>query len=173
MADPLKLSEEERAALLPSGTQAVIADRTHWTPEERLRSAAAELEATLRSELLARLRDMPPALFERAVVRLLPAMGYGSDLAGTAAAIGRSGDGGLDGMIDQEPARARPGLRPSETPRGRQPRGLVGDPQFSGALAQRGAKRGVFITTSRFTEDARATAARLPQRMVLIDGPSC
>jgi restriction system protein len=170
MADPLKLSEEERAALLPSGTQAVIADRTHWTPEERLRSAAAELEATLRSELLERLRNMPPAFFERAVVQLLVAMGYGSDRGGTAAAIGRSGDGGLDGMIDQDPlgldrvyvqAKRYAADNPVDSP------AIL---QFSGALAQRGATRGVFITTSRFTEDARATAARLPQRIVLIDG---
>ena len=170
MADLFRLTEEERAALLPSGTQAVIANRTHWTPEERLRSAAAELEATRRSELLARLRDMPPALFERAVVRLLPAMGYGSDLAGTAAAIGRSGDGGLDGMIDQDPLGLDRVYVQAKRYAADNPVGSPAILQFSGALAQRGAARGVFITTSRFTDDARATAARLPQRIVLIDG---
>jgi len=173
MADPLKLSEEERAALLPSGTKAVIADRTHWTREERLRSAAAELEAALRAELLDRIRKLPPDFFERAVVRLLPAMGYGSDLGGTAAAIGRSGDGGLDGMIDQDPLGLDRVYVQAKRYAADNPVGSPAILQFSGALAQRGAARGVFITTSRFTDDARATAARLPQRMVLIDGPSC
>jgi restriction system protein len=170
MADLFHLSEEERAALLPSGTQSVIANRTHWTPEERLRSAAAELEATLRSELLERLRDMPPAFFERAVVQLLVAMGYGSDRGGTAAAIGRSGDGGVDGMIDQDPLGLDRVYVQAKRYAADNPVGSPAILQFSGALAQRGAARGVFITTSRFTEDARATAARLPQRIVLIDG---
>jgi restriction system protein len=140
------------------------------TPEERLRSAAAELEATLRSELLERLRDMPPAFFERAVVQLLVAMGYGSDRGGTAAAIGRSGDGGVDGMIDQDPLGLDRVYVQAKRYAADNPVGSPAILQFSGALAQRGAARGVFITTSRFTEDARATAARLPQRIVLIDG---
>jgi len=249
MADPLKLSEEERAALLPSGRQAVIANRTHWaitymaqagllertrrgfvrltergravlaraperidddflmefpefvafkrrsrgagrgdgspasadpsrtvvveaaqTPEERLRSAATELEAALRAELLDRIRKLPPDFFERAVVQLLLAMGYGADRGGTAAAIGRSGDGGLDGMIDQDPLGLDRVYVQAKRYAADNPVGSPAILQFSGALAQRGAARGVFITTSRFTDDARATAARLPQRIVLIDG---
>jgi len=249
MADPLKLSEEERAALLPSGTKAVIADRTHWaitymaqagllertrrgfvrltergravlartperidydslmefpefvafkrrsrgdrpgggsaestdpsvtkvvgaarTPEERLRSAATELEAALRTELLDRIRKLAPDFFERAVVQLLLAMGYGSDLGGTAAAIGRSGDGGLEGMIDRDPLGLDRVYVQAKRYAADNPVGSPAILQFSGALAQRGAARGVFITTSRFTDDARATAARLPQRIVLIDG---
>jgi len=239
MADLFRLSEDERAALLPSGRQAVIANRTHWaitymaqagllertrrgfvrltdrgravlaraperidndflmqfpefvaftrrsrspdpsptvvvepaqTPEERLRSAAGELEAALRAELLDRIRKLPPDFFERAVVQLLVAMGYGSDRGGRAAAIGRSGDGGLDGMIDQDPLGLDRVYVQAKRYAADNPVGSAAILQFSGALAQRGATRGVFITTSRFTEDARATAARLPQRIVLVDG---
>jgi restriction system protein len=249
MAELFQLSEEERAALLPSGTQTVIASRTHWaitymaqagllertrrgfvrltdrgrellaraperidnsllaqfpefvafkgrsrgagrgdgspaptdprptvvveaaqTPEERLRSAATELDTVLRRELLDRLRATQPDFFERAVVQLLVAMGYGSDRGGTAAAIGRSGDGGIDGMIDQDPLGLDRVYVQAKRYAADNPVSSPAILQFSGALAQRGATRGVFITTSRFTEDARATAARLPQRIVLIDG---
>lgn len=140
------------------------------TPEEQIRAAALELEASLRSELLARIRGAEPRFFERLVVDLLVKMGYGSDLGGRAEAIGRSGDGGIDGMIDQDPLGLDRVYLQAKRYAEDNPVGSPAILQFSGALAQRGATRGVFITTSRFTEDARATAARLPQRIVLIDG---
>ncbi|MCS6780162.1 MAG: restriction endonuclease, partial [Geminicoccaceae bacterium] len=140
------------------------------TPEERIRAASSEMESALRSELLERIRRSEPRFFEQLVVDLLVRMGYGSELGGRAEAIGRSGDGGIDGMIDQDPL----GLdRVYVQAKRYASENSVGSPailQFSGALAQRGATRGVFITTSRFTDDARGTAARLPQRIVLIDG---
>lgn len=151
------------ASLPPSGV-------TGESPEERIRVAALELEGSLRSDLLRRIRGAEPRFFERVVVDLLVRMGYGSELGGRAEAIGRSGDGGIDGMIDQDPL----GLDRVYVQAKRYAEdNAVGAPailQFSGALAQRGATRGVFITTSRFTDEARATAARLPQRIVLIDG---
>jgi restriction system protein len=140
------------------------------TPEERIEGAAVELEAALRSELVARIRSAKPAFFERLVVELLVKMGYGSALGGRAEAIGRSGDGGIDGMIDQDPLGLDRVYLQAKRYAEDNPVGSPAILQFSGALAQRGATRGVFITTSRFTEDARATAARLPQRIVLIDG---
>ncbi|BCX16999.1 MAG: restriction endonuclease [Geminicoccaceae bacterium] len=139
-------------------------------PEERIRAAAAELEAALRSELLERLRRTEPVFFERAVVQLLVAMGYGSERGGTAAAIGGSGDGGIDGLIDQDPLGLDRVYVQAKRYAADNPVSSPAILQFSGALAQRGATRGVFITTSRFTDDALRTAERLPQRIVLIDG---
>ncbi len=140
------------------------------TPQERIQAAHAELEADLRGELLDRLRRAPPHFFERAVVALLVAMGHGHQHGGSAQVVGGTGDGGIDGLVDQDPL----GLDRVYVQAKRYADGNpIGSPmilQFSGALAQRGASKGVFITTSRFTEDARATAARLPQRIVLIDG---
>lgn len=153
----------------PDGTPPAVPS-SDLTPEERIRSAAAELEAALRSELLERLRSMEPTAFERVVVQLLVAMGYGSELGGVAVAVGGSGDGGIDGLIDQDPL----GLdRVFVQAKRYAADNSVGSPkilEFAGALSGRHAAKGVFITTSSFTEEARKTAERLPQRIVLIDG---
>lgn len=128
------------------------------------------MERSLRAELLHRIRNVEPKFFENLVVDLLVGMGYGSELGGRAEAIGRSGDGGIDGMIDQDPLGLDRVYVQAKRYAEDNPVGAPAILQFSGALAQRGATRGVFITTSRFTDEARATAARLPQRIVLIDG---
>lgn len=140
-------------------------------PEERMDLAYKELETALAQELLRRVRDVEPSFFERVVIQLLEKMGYGSGLEGAARVVGRSGDGGIDGVIHLDPL----GLNrvyvqakryaPDQRVTAAQIR------EFSGALnSQRGVTQGVFITTSRFTDDARGTAANLPQRIVLIDG---
>lgn len=77
-------------------------EETGATPDELIRSAYARIDAALREELLARILKAPPIFFERLVVRLLVAMGFGGQGGTTAEAIGRSGDGGLDGVIDQD-----------------------------------------------------------------------
>ena len=112
----------------------------------------------------------PPDIFEQLVVDLLMAMGYGGSEAGAARRVGKSGDDGIDGVIDEDKLgldavyiqakRWDPG-RPVRRP----------DLQaFAGSLEGQRAGKGVFITTSRFTDDAREYVERISKRIVLIDG---
>lgn len=134
------------------------------TPEEQIDETLAELQEALEQEVLTQLRSINPASFERFVVRLLAAMGYG-----VGEVTGRSGDGGIDGVIYEDRLKLDriflQAKRWADAP--------VGGPDingFLGALAKHGANRGVFVTTSRFTQDARR-AVELPHlRRVLIDG---
>ena len=134
------------------------------TPEEQIDETLAELQDALEQEVLTQLRSINPASFERFVVRLLAAMGYG-----VGEVTGRSGDGGIDGVIYEDRLKLDriylQAKRWADAP--------VGGPDingFLGALAKHGANRGVFVTTSRFTQDARR-AVELPHlRLVLIDG---
>lgn len=134
------------------------------TPEEQIDETLAELQEALEQEVLTQLRSVNPASFERFVVRLLAAMGYG-----VGEVTGRSGDGGIDGVIYEDRLKLDriylQAKRWADAP--------VGGPDingFLGALAKHGANRGVFVTTSRFTQDARR-AVELPHlRLVLIDG---
>jgi len=138
------------------------------TPDERLRSAHAEIDAALRQELLDRIKAGSPAFFERTVIDLLLAMGFGAAEARNEH-LGRSGDDGVDGVIEQDAL----GLDRIYVQAKRWTSGNVGSPEirnFAGALEMQKANKGVFITTSRFTPDAVATAERLAKRIVLIDG---
>jgi restriction system protein len=243
MAQAFGLSEAERAQLLPSGRQPVIANRVHWalsylgraglidrvsrgvyraseqgmavcadpperiniaflrrfpafrtlrpndryadlsadrstdqpgtseaTPEERIEDALLLIHADLREKLLQRVWEADPAFFERVVVDLLVAMGYGAD-GGAGEVRGKAGDGGIDGVIRED----RLGLDLIYMQAKRYAAANVVGPdkirEFSGALDFTGARKGVFITTSRFTADAERFAAQLQtKRIVLVDG---
>lgn len=140
------------------------------TPEERIAGAVAELESLLADDLLGRLLEGSPAFFERAVVDLLVAMGYGRGRDGAGRLLGRSGDGGLDGVIKED----KLGLDAIYVQAKRYARdNSVGRPaiqQFVGSLTGEGAQKGVFVTTSSFTADARRYVDRVSQRLILIDG---
>ena len=135
-----------------------------------IRGAHAEIEASLRADLLAAVLDKPPVFFERLVVGLLVAMGYGGTLAEAGRALGRSGDGGVDGVIDEDALgldrvyvqAKRYGVDNTIGP------GAIRD--FFGALDTFKASKGLFVTTSDFSRDARRTAENLSKRIVLIDG---
>lgn len=133
-------------------------------PDERIDAAFAELQQLLVDEVLGRLKTLTPSDFERFVVELLKAMGYG-----IGEVTGRSGDGGIDGVIYEDRLRLDriflQAKRWSESP--------VGAPDingFIGALARQGANRGVFVTTSRYTQEAKNAAAVPHLRIILIDG---
>lgn len=138
-------------------------------PQERLDEAAKELLATLTDDILSAIKTCSPAFFEELVVQLLLKMGYGGSRKEAGKAVGRSGDGGIDGVIAED----RLGLD-SIYVQAKRWQGSVGEPDirnFLGALVGRGASKGVFITTSSFSEPARAFAARsIQQKLVLIDG---
>lgn len=121
------------------------------------------------AELLVALRDADPEFFESVVVDVLLAMGYGG-AHGKGAAIGRSHDGGIDGVIDEDAL----GLDKIYVQAKRYAEGNnVGQPEiqaFVGAMHGQAAQKGVFFTTSAFTSSARTYTAAIPTHLVLIDG---
>jgi len=142
---------------------------TELDPVEQIESGISRLNADVASQLVARLRDQHPDFLEQAVLELLVAMGYGG-AEGSARRIGGSGDGGVDGVIDQDAL----GLDQVYV----QAKRYAADntvsretiQAFVGALHGNQATRGVFITTSRFSQGAREYAAKVPSRIILIDG---
>lgn len=245
MADRFQLSDHERQQLLPSGRQAVFANRVHWalsylgragltdriargvyaasdrgrsllaeppdritipylrrypefrtlrpndrytdqsasdsestelrhdveaTPEERIEAAVALIRADLREKLLQRIVEAPAAFFEQLVLDLLVALGYGTDKEASEVR-GKSDDGGIDGVIRED----RLGLDliyvQAKRYAATNPIGPEAIQAFSGALDSHGARKGVFITTSRYTPAAERYAAQLQmKRIVLVDG---
>lgn len=140
------------------------------TPEEQIDAASEVLNAALGTELLARLLEQSPAFFERVIVDLLVAMGYGGSHDNAARVLGKSGDGGIDGVIDED----RLGLdRIYLQAKRYAPHVSVGRPEvqgFVGSLVGHGAAKGVFVTTSSFARPAIEYARNLQQRVILIDG---
>lgn len=139
------------------------------TPEESLESAFHRLRSAIEAELLQQVKAASPAFFERLVVELLVAMGYGGTLKDAGQAIGRSGDGGIDGIIKED----RLGLEVIHVQAKRWDDRTVGRPEvqsFAGSLDGVRAKKGIFITTSSFSGDAHKYVDRIDKRIVLIDG---
>jgi restriction system protein len=139
------------------------------TPEETLERAYQNIRTELASELLARVQASSPSSFERLVVELLLKMGYGRSRADAGRAIGGTGDEGIDGLISED----RLGLDTLYI-QAKRWEGTVGRPEiqrFVGALHGRRARKGVFITTSSFSAEAREYVSHIDPRVVLIDGP--
>jgi restriction system protein len=142
---------------------------TDETPEEVIEAAHANLSATLAVEILDTLKKTSPAFFEQIVVDLLVAMGYGGTRREAAEAIGGSGDGGIDGVINED----RLGLDAIYVQAKRWDTNAVGRPEiqkFAGALQGQRARKGIFITTSTFSREAVDFASRIDSRVILIDG---
>lgn len=138
------------------------------TPEEALERAYQNLRADLAAELLSQIKQSPPALFERLVVELLVKMGYGGTRKDAGRAIGKSGDEGIDGIIKED----RLGLDIIYIQAKRWDN-TVGRPEiqkFAGALQGQRARKGIFITTSDFSQEAHDYASRIDSKIVLIDG---
>lgn len=140
------------------------------TPEEVLENAYQRIHKDLSEELLEYVLTSSPGFFEKLVVELLVKMGYGGSQRNMAKAVGQSGDAGIDGVIDED----RLGLETIYIQAKRwKPDSSVGRPEiqkFVGALAGKQAKKGVFITTTKFTDDARDYALHITPKVVLIDG---
>lgn len=244
LADELKLSEAEKAELLPSGRQATFANRVHWartflmkagllestrrahfkitergkqvllqdpkridirflsqfdefrrfreqsatqrdtgtvaeditqvgevaTPDETMRAAHKQIETTLAQELLERIKAAPAAFFEKLIVNLLLAMGYGGSRADAGRALGRSGDDGVDGVIDQDALGLDRVYIQAKRYQASNNVGAAAIRDFFGSLDRHKAAKGLFVTTSAFSASARETADFLSKRIVLIDG---
>ena len=139
------------------------------TPEEEIEDAYQAIRQGLATELLQTIKDLSPAFFERLVIDLLVKMGYGGTRKDAGEAVGRSGDGGIDGIIKED----RLGLDIIYIQAKRWDGAVVGRPEiqkFAGALQGQRARKGIFITTSTFTKAAQEYAARIDSKIILIDG---
>lgn len=138
------------------------------TPEELIDGAVDTLREDLRDELLEHLSQINPYRFERVVLDLLFAMGYGGSRAEAAQVTKKSGDEGIDGVINED----RLGLDVIyvQAKRWKSTVGRVEIQSFVGALAGKQAHKGIFITTSDFNKNAIEFAQAVPQKVILIDG---
>jgi restriction system protein len=250
IADQLKLTAEERSQLLPSGKQAIFANRVHWartyldkagairrtrrshfeitergkkllaenpaqinvqvlkqfpefiafqtpknidgvgngvpssppniapieitetsvTPEEAVQQAETQILESLKGQLLNRIWELSPSFFERLVVDLIVAMGYGGSRANVVQRLGKSGDEGIDGVVNEDPLGLDVVYIQAKRYAADNTIGRERIQQFAGALVGQGASKGVFVTTSSFSKGAIEYALKVPQRIILIDG---
>jgi len=243
LAKRLRLSDEERSELLPSGRQTTFSNRVHWaknylsqaglllstrygyfkitdrgrealktditinnqylerfpeflefrsrgqseknatepesgfrhsqndqTPDETLRSAYRSINDSLAAELLAKIRGASSAFFEELIVQLLLAMGYGGTAEKAGRTLGRSGDGGVDGVIDQDALGVDQVYIQAKLYKEANKISSGDIRDFFGALNLKRAQKGIFVTASRFTPSAIETAEQLGSRIVLVDG---
>lgn len=138
------------------------------TPEDALAAAYRKLRENLEADLMDQIKASSPAFFERLVIDLLVAMGYGGSRQDAGRAIGRSGDGGIDGIINED----KLGLDVIYI-QAKRWEGTVGRPEiqkFAGALQGQRASKGVFITTSTFSREAEEYANVINSKIILIGG---
>ena len=152
----------------PTGNAGSAIPPSVQTPEEEFESSYQSIRTSIEQDLLARVKAAKPTFFEQLVVELLVAMGYGGTSADAGRAIGQSGDGGIDGVIKED----RLGLDTIYL-QAKRWEGNVGRPvvqAFVGSLAGQHARRGVLLTTSDFSGEARKYVEGIEQRIILIDG---
>ena len=139
------------------------------TPDEILEATYQNIERELAEKLKEKIKGCSPKFFERLVVDLLMAMGYGGSMNDAGQVVGQSGDGGIDGIIKED----KLGLD-SVYIQAKRWDGTVGRPrvqEFAGSLMARSARKGVFITTSQFSKEARDYVSTIQQpKIVLVDG---
>jgi restriction system protein len=147
-----------------------VSQASPLTPDEQMRRAHAQIERELAEEMLDKILAAPPSFFEQVVVNLVTAMGYGGSVADAGQALGQSGDGGVDGVINEDTL----GLDRIYVQAKRYKDGNVVGPgairDFFGALDQFKAGKGLFVTTSTFSSSAVKTTEGLSKRIVLVDG---
>ena len=162
--------EGEAEAVAATETVLPVADNP-LTPDEVMRQAHARIEVSLADEILQRVQSGTPAFFEKTVVRRLITMGYGGSVTELdKALVGKSGDDGVDGVIDQDPLGLDRVYVQAKRYADGNTVGAGAIRDFFGSLNLFKATKGLFVTTSAFTTSARETADRLGTRIVLIDG---
>ena len=140
------------------------------TPDEILRAAYKQINDALASDILSRTRKVSSAFFEQLLIDLLLAMGYGGSDEGMAHTLGRSGDNGVDGVINQDPLGVDQIYIQAKRYADGNNISASDIRDFFGALNLKKAQKGIFITTSDFTPSAVQTAKDLGMRIVLING---
>ncbi|MDH4120441.1 MAG: restriction endonuclease [Deltaproteobacteria bacterium] len=166
-------SRSEHQSQSGSGEEETINDsisgqeNNSGTPEERIDSAYEEITSTLRNDLLVKVQGMEPTDFEKLIIHLMTSLGYGQN--GSAQHLGKSHDGGVDGVINED----RLGLNKIYLQAKRYADdNVIGVEQirsFAGALIEKRVSKGVFVTTSRFAQGAKDFVKNNPS-IVLMDG---
>jgi restriction system protein len=160
--------EDKGTEFEPTLSSVAPLNESKATPEESLENSYQVLRDALAHDVLDAIKNGTPAAFEQVVVKLLVAMGYGGSVEDAGKVVGKSGDGGIDGIIKED----KLGLDAIYV-QAKRWKDVVGSPEimkFSGSLTKKHANRGVFITTSTFTKDALEFVEAMPQKIVLIDG---
>lgn len=142
---------------------------TAQTPEERLELSFQDLQNSLANEVLDAVKRASPGFFEQLVVKLLVAMGYGGSIQDAGRAVGKAGDEGVDGIIKED----KLGLDVVYVQAKKWIDTVVGRPvvqAFAGSLEGHRARKGVMITTSTFSQDARDYVQRIEKKIVLVNG---
>ncbi len=164
-APPAQPGPDQNSPSSPSGVSPESSDST---PEETIEAAYESIRNEVVAELLQQIMGCSPTFFESLVVDLLVEMGYGGTRREAGKVIGKSGDEGIDGIINED----RLGLDVIYI-QAKRWGGTVGRPEiqrFAGALQGQRARKGVFITTSSFSDQAIHFAEMLESKVVLIDG---
>jgi restriction system protein len=159
-------TKSNEATTIPAPHDASANDE--MTPEEHIEYGSKQIRQTLSAEILERIKKCSPGFFERLVVDLIVAMGYGGSRADAGQAVGKAGDGGIDGVVKEDPL----GLDVIYL-QAKRWENTVGRPEvqkFAGALQGQKARKGILITTSSFTKEARDFASFIDSKVVLIDG---
>lgn len=143
-------------------------DNSRNTPEKSIEENYHKIREGLAAELLQQIKSNTPTFFEELVIDLLVAMGYGGSREDAGKAVGRGGDGGIDGIINED----RLGLDVVYV-QAKRWEGNVSRPEiqkFAGALQGQRARKGIFITTSDFTRDAEGYVKTIDSKIILING---
>lgn len=160
--------QEFRTLRHPKQDEEQEAEANNKTPEEALENAYQKIRDDLAADLRKRLKTCSPAFFERLVVEVIVKMGYGGTRLDAGKAIGKSSDGGIDGIIKED----KLGLDAIYI-QAKRWENTVGRPEiqkFVGALTGQRAKKGLFITTSEFSAESEDYVSRIDAKVVLIDG---
>ena len=139
------------------------------TPHELLESGYLSIKNELAGELLSTIKNISPSKFEKLVIDLLVKMGYGGSIKEAATVVGKSGDEGIDGIIKED----KLGLDVIYIQAKKWDSGTIGRPEiqkFAGALLGKKAKKGIFITTSTFTNEAKKYVTDIDAKIILLDG---
>jgi restriction system protein len=161
---PTTKASETATAAIPQEPPA----NDEMTPEEHIEYGSKQIRQTLSAEILERIKKCSPSFFEELVVDLIVAMGYGGSRSDAGQAVGKAGDGGIDGVVKEDPL----GLDVIYL-QAKRWENVVGRPEvqkFAGALQGQKAKKGILLTTSSFTKEARDFASFIDSKIVLIDG---
>ncbi len=144
------------------------AENTDQTPEESLEYAYQKLHSELSKELLSIIKSCTPDFFEKLIIDLLITMGYGGSRKEAGQAMGKSGDGGIDGIINEDKLGLDVIYLQAKRWGNTVPVKEIRD--FTGALASKKAKKGIFITTSNFPKSVYEFVGQVEYKIILIDG---
>ena len=140
------------------------------TPEEAIAQAENQIFENLKSQILVRTLEKSPSFFESLVVDLIVKMGYGGSRESVVQRLGKSGDEGIDGVVNEDALGLDVVYIQAKRYAADNTIGRERIQQFAGALVGQGASKGVFVTTSSFSKGAVEYAIKVPQRIILIDG---